>query len=360
MNAHVFSEGRLMRLSLFGLLVTLACGMGLLWPPRVATAQQPGKVYRIGFLSAMPPPAPAQPDGPPRSPLLHPFWEEMRTLGWREGQNVVMEARWADLQFERLPSLATELVQLPVDIIVAEASLETAAAKQATRTIPIVMAHSLDAVKTGLVASLSQPGANVTGMTALGLATEKQRLELLKETVPGNARITLLWCPTGPGADASGQLAEQDWSTLQLLANTLGLHLQRLELHGPEDYERAFATASSERAAGVFVRQCYFDKLAGRNVQRLVDIAARSRLPVIYNSREFVQAGGLMSYGPSWPDGFRQAATYVDQILKGAKPADLLVEQVTKFDLVINLKTAQALGITIPPALLQRADEVIQ
>src|SRR5262249_29636742 len=154
--------------------------------------------------SAMAPPAPAQPPGQQRSPLLQPFWQAMQQLGWREGQNMVMEARWADLQFERLPALATELVQLPVDLIVAEASLETEAAKQATRTIPIVMAHSLDAVKTALVASLAHPGADVTGMTALGLATEKQRLELLKETVPGNPRIALLWCPTGPGADPSG------------------------------------------------------------------------------------------------------------------------------------------------------------
>jgi putative ABC transport system substrate-binding protein len=249
---------------------------------------------------------------------------------------------------------------LPVDLIIAEASLETEAAKQATSTIPIVMAHSLDAVKTGLVASLSHPGANVTGLTALGLATEKQRLELLKELAPGNARIALLWCPTGPGADPSGQLGEQDWKSIHLIASTLGLELQRLELGGPEDYERAFATASRERAAAVFVRQCYFEKLAGSNLQRLVAIAAQYRLPVIYNSREFVQAGGLMSYGPSWPDGFRQAATYIDRILKGAKPADMAVAQVTKFDLVINLKTAQALGITMPPALLKRADEVIR
>ena len=284
----------------------------------------------------------------------------MQQLGWREGQNIVMEPRWANLRFEHLPALATELVQAPVDLIVAEASLETEAAKQATSTIPIVMAHSLDAVKTGLVASLSHPGANVTGMTALGLATEKPRLELLKELVPGNPRIAVLWCPTGPGADPSGQLGEQDWKDIQLIANTLDLQLQRLELRGPDDYEQAFAAASNERAAAVFVRQCYFETLAGVNLQRLVDIAATYRLPVIYNSREFVQAGGLMSYGPSWPEGFRHAASYVDKILKGAKAADLPVEQVTQFELVLNLKTAQALGITMPPALLKQANEVIR
>ena len=349
-----------MRLSTCGLLVTLACGMGLCWPPRVAIAQQPGTVYRIGFLSAMAPPAPAQSAGHKQAPLLHPFWHAMRQLGWREGQNIVLEARWADLQFERLPALATELVQVPVDLIMADASVETEAAKQATRTTPIVMAHSLDAVKTGLMASLTHPGVNVTGVTAMGLATEKQQLELLKELVPGNARIALLWCPTGSGADPSGQLGEQDWKGLHFIASTLGLELQRLEVRGPDDYAQAFAAARSARAAAVFVRQCYCDKLAGVNFQRLVDMAATSRLPAIYNSREFVQAGGLMSYGPSGPDGFRHAATYVDKILKGAKPADRPVEQVTKFELVLNLTTAQALAITIPPALLTRADEVIQ
>src|SRR5215470_17251810 len=176
-----------MRLRPLGLLVTLALGLGLFWPPRVATAQQPDKVYHIGFLSLLSPPAPS--DGQQRALVFQPFWQEMRKLGWIEGQNIVMEERWADMRFERLAALATELVQLPVDLILAEASVETDAAKQATGTIPIVMAHSLDAVKTGLVASLSHPGANVTGMTALGLATEKQRLELPKETVPGNARI---------------------------------------------------------------------------------------------------------------------------------------------------------------------------
>src|SRR5262249_53413244 len=160
------------------------------------------------------------------------------------------------------------LVQLPVDLILAEASLETEAAKQATSTIPIVMAHSLDAVKAGLVANLVHPGANVTGLTALGLATEKKRLELLKELAPGNPRIALLWCPTGPGADASGQLGEQDWKDIHLIASTLGLELQRLDLRGSDDYEQAFAAASSGRAAGVFVRQCYFEKLAGVNLQR--------------------------------------------------------------------------------------------
>ena len=349
-----------MRLSTLGLLVALACGLSLFWTPRVATAQQPGKVYRIGFLSLWSPPAPSQPDGQQRSPFFEPFWQEMRQWGWIEGQNIVMEARWADRQLERLPALATELVQLQVDLIVAAATLEIEAAKQATSTIPIVMVNSLDAVQTGLVASLSHPGANVTGTTALGMDTWEKRLEVLKETVPGSAPIAVLWCPAGPAADAPGQPSARNVEDMRLIAERLGVTLQGLEVRGPDDYERAFAAASSERAKAMFVRICYFDKPSGFNVQRLVDIAAKHRLPAIYNAREFVQLGGLMSYGPSGPDGLRNAATYVAQILQGASPAALSVGQATKFELVLNLKTAQALGITIPPAVLQRADEVIR
>jgi putative ABC transport system substrate-binding protein len=360
MNVHVFSEGRIMRLSTLGLLVTLACGIGLCWTPRVATAQQPGKVYRIGFLSAMSPPAPSKTDGQRQSLLLQPFLQEMRQLGWREGQNIVMEERWADMRFERLPALATELVQLPVDLIVAAATLETVAAKEATSTIPIVMVNSLDAVKTGLVASLAHPGANVTGRTAVGWDREPMRLKLLKEAVPGISRIAVLWCTAVPGSDAPGQPGGLAWKDMQFAANTLGVQLQRLEVREPDDYERAYAAAINEHAEALFVRQCYLHKLNWRNLQRVVDFTAQHRLPAIYDSREFVQAVGLMAYEPSWPEGLRQAATYVDQILKGAKPADLLVQQPTKFQLVINLKAAQALGLTIPPALLKRADEVIR
>jgi putative ABC transport system substrate-binding protein len=349
-----------MRLSTLGLLVTLACGLGLFWPPHVATAQQPGKVYRIGFLSLLSPPAPSEPAGQQRSRFFQPFWQELRQLGWIEGQNIVLEERWADMRVERLPALATELVQLQVDLIVATASLETVAAKQATSTIPIVMVNSLDAVKTGLVASLAHPGANVTGRTAVGWDREPVRLKLLTEAVPGRSRIAVLWCTAVPGSDAPVQPGGLDWKDMQLAAAKLGVQLQRLEVREPDDYERAYAAAISEHADALFVRQCYFNKINWRNLQRVVDFTATHRLPAIYDSREFVYAGGLMSYDPSWPEGFRQAATYVDKILKGAKPADLLVEQSTQFQLVINLKAAQALGITIPPALLQQADEVIR
>jgi len=349
-----------MRLSTLGLLVTLACGFGLWWPPRVTTAQQPGKLYRIGFLSVWSLPAPATPDEHQRPPFFQPFWEAMRQLGWREGQNIVMEERWADTQVERLPALATELVQMQVDLILAAATVETEAAKQATQTIPIVMVNSLDAVNTGLVASLSQPGANVTGMTALAWDTWAKRLKLLNETVPGSAPIAILWCTVGPTAGSHGQSSEQNWANMQFIAGTVGVPLQRLEVREPDDYERAFAAASRAGAKAMFVRPCYLEKQAGVNVQRLVDMAATHRLPTIYNSREFVQAGGLMSYGPSWPDGLRTAATYVDQILKGASPANLTVGQSTKFELVLNLKTAQALGLTLPPPILSQADDVIR
>ena len=202
-----------MRLSTLGLLVTLACGFGLWWPPRVTTAQQPGKLYRIGFLSVWSLPAPATPDEHQRPPFFQPFWEAMRQLGWREGQNIVMEERWADTQVERLPALATELVQMQVDLILAAATVETEAAKQATQTIPIVMVNSLDAVNTGLVASLSQPGANVTGITALAWDTWAKRLQLLNETVPGSAPIAILWCTVGPTAGSTASQASRTGPT---------------------------------------------------------------------------------------------------------------------------------------------------
>ena len=338
-----------MWLSTIGLLVTF--GIGLLWPPLVATAQQPGKVYRIGFLSALFPPS--EPDWQQRSPFL----QGLRELGWIEGQNMVIERRWAERQFERLPALATELVQLKVDLIVAAASLEIAAAKQATTTIPVVMMTPFDAVETGLVASLAHPGANVTGMTSMTLDFDPKRLELLKETVPGSSRIAVLWCKAGPGSDFLVGAGRRTWEGLQVTARTLGVHLHRLEAGEPDDYEGTFAAAISERAEAMVVEQCYTNVL---NQQRIVDLAAKHRLPAIYSGRPWVRAGGLMSYGPRWRDVERRAATYVDKILKGAKPADLPVEQPTKFDLVINLKTAQALGITMPPALLMLADEVIR
>jgi putative ABC transport system substrate-binding protein len=343
-----------MRLSTLGLLVTLAFGIGLFWTPRVATAQQPVHIFRIGVLSAFSPPA--EPDGQQQSSIWDfwgPFWQGMHELGWREGQNTVVAYRWAEKRFTRLPALATELVQRKVDLILVGDGAAIVAAKQATSTIPIVMWTSLDAVEQGFIANLAHPGGNVTGITTMTADLNPKRLELLKETVPGSSRMTVLACHI-PGSDSRGG---QGWEAMQTTARALGIQLQLLAVREPDDYVGAFATASSGRAEAMIVFQCYFNAV---NQLRIVGLAAQHRLPAIYYGRGWVQAGGLMSYGPSAPDWARHAAIYVDKILKGAKPADLPVEQLMKFDLVINRKTAQALGITFPPTLLVLADEVIQ
>jgi putative ABC transport system substrate-binding protein len=267
-----------------------------------------------------------------------------------EGQNIGMEYRWAEGRFERLPALATELVQLKVDLILVGGGLETMAAAQATSTIPIVMYSSLDAVEQGFVASLAHPGKNVTGVTTMTVDLNQKRLELLKEMVPGSSRMTTLMCKDLPPLG-------QGWEAMQGTARALGVHLRRLEVREPDDYAGAFAAAISERAEAMVVWRCYFNWL---NIRRIVGLAAKHRLPAIYSWRGGVQVGGLMSYGPNESALARRVATNVDKILKGAKPADLPVEQPMQFELVINLKTAKALGITIPPALLLLADEVIQ
>jgi len=331
-----------------GLLVVL--GLSLLAAPLAAKAQQSGKVYRIGFLFAGSPPPPSAP-----APLRDAFLQRLQELGWIVGQNMVVESRWAEGWIERLPTLATELVQLQVDIILVGDGLAIVAAKQATRTIPIVMWTSLDAVEQGFVASLAHPGGNVTGMTTMDADLNPKRLELLKETVPGSSRMTVLACKALPGQEVypGGQV----WEAMQVTARAVGVHLHRLGVREPNDYAGAFAAAVSEHAEAMIVSPCYWNAF---NQQRIVALAAQHRLPAIYYGRWWVQAGGLMSYGPSYPDLARRAATYVDKLLKGAKPADLPVEQLMKFDLAINLKTAQALGITIPPHLLVLADEVIR
>jgi putative tryptophan/tyrosine transport system substrate-binding protein len=329
-----------MRLSAVGLIVTF---VGLLLPPLVVAAPQPGKVYRIGFLVVGSPPPPPAP-----TPVLDAFRQRLQELGWLEGQNIVVEYRWAEWRFERLPALATELVQRKVDLILVGDGLATMAAMKATSTIPIVMWSSLDAVESGYVASLAHPGGNVTGLTTMNVDLNQKRLELLKEAVPESSRIAVLQCKG---------FREQGGEEMQGIAPALGVHLHRLEVREPDDYEGAFAAAIREGAEAIVVFRCYFNQF---NQQRVVALAAKYRLPAIYTTRAWVQAGGLMSYGPSVSDLARRAVTYVDKILKGAKPADLPVEQLMKFDLVINLKTAKVLGITIPPALLMLADEVIQ
>ena len=330
-----------MRLSAVGLSLTLA--LSFLLPPLLVAAPPPGKVYRIGFLRTGSPPPPSAP-----SPMRDAFWQRLQELGWIAGQNIVLESRWAEGRFERLPALATELVQRKVDLILVADGFATVAAEQATRTIPIVMLSSLDAVESGFVASLAHPGTNITGLTTMTADLNQKRLEILKETVPGSSRMTALACK-GIGG--------QGWKAMQGTARALGIQLHRLDVREPDDYEGAFAAASSERAEAMVVFQCYFNVW---NLQRVVDLAAKYRLPAIYTTREWVHAGGLISYGPSVPELARRAAEDVDKILKGAKPADLPVQEPMKFDLVINLQTAQALGITMPPSLLLLADEVIR
>jgi ABC-type uncharacterized transport system substrate-binding protein len=270
-----------------------------------------------------------------------------------EGRNVVIEYRSAEGKVERYPDLAAKLVALKVDVIVAANSPAALAAKQATRALPIVFAVAADPVTDGLVTSLAQPGGNVTGLSNLAPELVGKRLEQLKQAVPGVSRVAVLWQP-----GAVGERTEKDMlKGADVAAQVLGVRLQRVEARGPDDFDRAFSDMTRARAGALIVLggTMFFNER-----KRLVDLAAKNRLPAVYPWREFVDGGGLMSYGPNFADLFRRAATYVDKILKGAKPGDLPVEQPTKFELVINLKTAKALGLTIPPSMLGRADHVVE
>ena len=313
------------------------------WPV-AASAQQAAKIARIGYLATNLAAGPH---------LREAFLQGLRDLGYVEGRNVVIEYRDAEGKLERLPALAAELVALKVDVIVAASTLAALAAKQATRTLPIVFAAAGDPVASGLVTSLARPGGNVTGLSILAPELVGKCLELLKQAVPGVSRVAVLWQP-----GALGERTEKDMlKEAEVAARALGVRLQFVEARGPADFDRAFSDMTRARAGAltVLASVMFFSER-----RRLVDLAAKNRLPAVYPLREFVDAGGLMSYGPNVADLFRRAATYVDKILKGAKPADLPVEQPTKFELVINLKTAKALGLTIPPSLLARADEVIE
>ena len=299
---------------------------------------------RIGFLGVTSP--------SDRPSHLDAFRQRLRELGWVEGQNIVIDYRYAEGRVDRLPDLAAELVRLKVDLIVASAGTQAAtAAKNATETIPIVMIYVRDPVGTGLIASLARPGGNVTGVSgSAGLELFAKQLELLKETVPKIRRVAILSNPD----NAYHQLAIRE---VNVAARSLGVQLQLLEARGPNEFDGAFAAMAKERVGALLVLS---DAIFGSHRTRLADLAARSRLPAAFGVRDDVEAGGLMSYGPSILDSYRQAATYVDKILKGAKPADLPVEQPMKFELVLNLKTAEALGLTIPPLILFQADEVIR
>ena len=313
--------------------------------PLAAEAQQAAKVARVGYLS---PNLAASPH------LRDALLQGLRDLGYVEGRNVVIEYRDAEGKLERLPALAAELVALKVDVIFVGAGTRvTLAAMQATKTIPIVFTGVGDPVESGLVTSLARPGRNVTGLSSLGPELVGKRLELLKQAVPGVDRVAVLWLP-----GALGERTDKDMLTgADVAARALGVRLQFVEARGPDEFARAFSDMSSARAGALTVLP---SNRFLREHRRLVDLAAENRLPAVYTSREFVDAGGLMSYGANTADLHRRAATYVDKILKGAKPGDLPVEQPTKFELIINLKTANALGLTIPQPVLGRADEVIQ
>ena len=318
---------------------------GALSVPRAAGAQQAEKVPRIGFLGL-------NPDANPH--LRGAFLQGLRDLGYVEGRNVVIEYRSAEGKLEQLPALAAELVALKLDVIVTGGGTPTAlAAKQVTRTLPIVFSSATDPVTDGLVTSLARPGGNVTGLSNLAPELVGKCLEQLKQAVPGVSRVAVLWQP--------GALPERtDKDMLQgaeVAARALGVRLQFVEARGPADFDRAFSDITRARAGALAVLgSAIFNSERGR----LVDLAAKHRLPTMYTSRDFVDAGGLMAYGPNRADSFRRAATYVDKILKGAKPADLPVEQASTFELVINLKAAKALGLTIPRSVLARADQVIE
>ena len=318
---------------------------GFLAAPLAAEAQQAAKVPRIGYLAL----------SPARNPhLREAFLQGLRDLGYVEGRNVVIEYRDAGGKPERLPALAAELVALKVDVIVTGGGTNAAlAAKQATKTIPIVFASAGDPVTDGLVTSLARPGGNVTGSSILAPELVGKCLEVLARAVPGVSRVAVLWQP-----GAMDERTEKDMlKRVEVAARALGVRLQFLEARGAADIDRAFSEMTRARAGALTVlpSAMFFSER-----RRLVDLAAKNRLPAGYTQREFVDTGGLMAYGPSLADFFRHAATYVDKILKGAKPGDLPVELPTKFELVINLKTAKALGLTIPPSLLQRADQVIE
>lgn len=307
----------------------------------LSEAQNPAKVPRIGYLSA-------GPSG--SSPNIEAFRQGLRALGYAEGQTIAIEYRYAAGKHDRLPNLAADLVRLKVDIIVTDSSPAARAAQKATKTIAVVMAASGDPIGTGLVASLARPGGNITGLTHLSPALSGKRLELLKEAFPKVSRVAVLW--NGANPDKAS-----DFRETEAAARALGVQLQSLEVRGADDFESAFRSATRERADSLTVRAESVTLFHGK---RIVDFAANRRLPAIYELREFVDAGGLMSYGHIPADSHRRAAMYVDKILKGTKPADLPVEQPTKFELVINLKTAKLIGLTIPPNVLARADKIIK
>jgi putative ABC transport system substrate-binding protein len=316
--------------------------LGLLGMPLAADAQPTGRTVTIGYLGNSSPAL--------ESNLVEAFREGLRQLGYVEGRNLIIKFAWAEGQQERHPALARELVRLTPDVILTAGTPATLAAKQATQSIPIVTAIAGDAVATGLVASLAKPGGNVTGLSTLAPELDGKRLELLKEAVPKLSRVAVLRNPANPFTTIA-------WKAMQPAAEALGLKLQPVDASSPDDLDRALARITAARPDGLVL---IVDRFLASYRVSIVQFVVKNRLPGMFPYPEFAQEGGLMTYGPDYADLFRRTATYVDKILKGAKPGDLPIEQPTKFELVINLKTAKALGLTIPQSILVRADEVIQ
>jgi putative tryptophan/tyrosine transport system substrate-binding protein len=310
--------------------------------PVAAGAQPPAKIWRIGYLGPVAPSAGAR--------LLESFRQGLRDLGYVEGQNILIDYRWAEGRSDRFPALAAELTQLRVDAIVTYNNPAVAALQQATRTIPIVVANMGDPVGSGFVDSLARPGGNITGFSGLSEELSRKWVELLREAVPKVSRVTVLTVSQTPAAHTQ-------WREIQSAAKALKAIPQRHEIAGPDEIEHAFASFIKGRAQGLIVLP---HAVTNARRTQIVSLAAEHRLPGMYPDSQYVEAGGLMSYAANFSDLHRRAATFVDKILKGAKPADLPVEQPTKFELVINMKAARALGLTIPPSLLARADQVIE
>jgi ABC-type uncharacterized transport system substrate-binding protein len=321
-------------------LIAVVLALGLFLAPLAAEAQPAGKMPRIGHLSTA--------NG--LGPREEAFRQGLHELAYVEGKNVAIMWRFAEGHEDRLAPLAAELVRLNVDIIVTDGAAVTRVAKSATQTIPIVMKNDGDPVASGHVASLARPGGNITGLTSLVTGLSAKRLEVLSEAIPGVGRVALIWNPVNPQSVTV-------FKETQAAAQTLVVQLQSHEVREPRDFEAAFQAAAKARARAVTIVS---DSVMFAHRAQILELAVKQKLPTMHPQRQWVEDGGFISYGPNFSDLSRRAATYVDKILKGAKPADLPVEQPTKFELVINLKTAKALGLTIPQALLLRADQVIE
>jgi len=317
--------------------MTVLGGAAVAWP-LAAHAQQPGKVWRMGFIAHG------------HESFYDALFEGLREYGYEEGRNLIVERRYAQGQAERFKEFAAEMVRLNVDIIIVVTTPAALAVKKATTTIPIVHPNAIDPLNTGLIASLAHPGGNLTGGAQLTAEVSAKRLEILKRVVPRLSRVAALWNPANPALVFS-------WKETQGAARALGVTLQSHEVQGPKDFAAAFAMTADERPDALLVLQ---DAVTMQQRNEIIDFAIQKRLPSMFQEKGWAVAGGLMSYGENLPSMYRRAAYFVDRIFKGAKPADLPVEQATKFDMVLNLKTAKAIGLTIPDSVLVLADEVIE